>query len=119
MIRWLLALHPRTWRAEYGEELRDLLAIGPLTFGVIVDVLLNAARQHVRVHPLAARLAWGLVASAVVELLAVHLHVTVNILWPPFSPVRAVALGVLLACWLPLARWTRDAVHRRAPVSDW
>lgn len=119
MIRLLLALHPRSWRAEYGEELRDLLAADPLTVAVILDVLHNAARQQGRARPIAVRLVAALALSVVLEIVAVHAYVTANILWPPSSPLRALALGALLSCWVPLARRIVEvARRRRAPASN-
>jgi hypothetical protein len=118
VIRLLLALHPRSWRAEYGEELRDLLRTGPLTAAVIVDVLRNAGRQHVRAHPLTAWIVGASSLSVVVEIVAVHAHVTANIVWPPSTPVRTLTLGVLVACWVPVARRLGQVAQRRlAPAS--
>ena len=48
LVRSLLRLYPSRWRAEYGEELEAMLCSEPLTSSVIVDVLLSAARQHLR-----------------------------------------------------------------------
>ncbi len=48
LVRSLLRLYPSRWRNEYGEELEALLRSEPLTARVIVDVLLSAARQHLR-----------------------------------------------------------------------
>jgi hypothetical protein len=113
MIRLLVALHPRSWRADYGEELRDLLGAAPLTVTVVMDVLRNAGRQHVRAHPLAARVAPALALSVVVEMLAVHAHVTANILWPPATPVRTLTLAALLLPWVPVARRIGEVARRR------
>jgi hypothetical protein len=44
----LLRAYPRCWRDEYGEELAGILAESRLTFGVTMDVLINALRQHFR-----------------------------------------------------------------------
>jgi hypothetical protein len=119
VIGLLLALHPRAWRARYGEELRDLLAQEPLTARVVLDVLLNAARQQVAVHALAARVAVALAISVVVEVLAVRAHVTANILWPPGGPVRTCVLAAPLLPWVPVARRCVAALRSRragAPV---
>jgi hypothetical protein len=48
LVRSLLRLYPSIWRNEYGEELKALLLLRPLTAFVIGDVLLNAGRQHLR-----------------------------------------------------------------------
>jgi peptidoglycan/LPS O-acetylase OafA/YrhL len=113
MIGLLLALHPRSWRVDYGDEFRDVLADTPLTVAVIVDVLRNAGRQHIRAHPLSTRLAAALALSVVVEMVAVHTHVTANILWPPTTPLRSLVLGALLACWVPVMRRVGEAARNR------
>jgi hypothetical protein len=48
LVRSLLRLYPSIWRNEYGEEIEELLLMEPLSASVIGDVLLNAARQHLR-----------------------------------------------------------------------
>ena len=118
MRRLLVALHPRPWRAEYGEELRDLLSTDALSVEVVVDVLRNVARQHLRARPLAVRVALALLLSAVVEVYAVRAGLTRNILWPPSSPARGLALAALLACWVPVARLVAEAVRRRLAPSS-
>jgi hypothetical protein len=80
MIRLLLALHPRSWRARYGDELRALLETTPRTPGVVVDVLRNAGRQHARVHRGRVQVLAAVALSALVEVAAVHAGLTVNIL---------------------------------------
>jgi len=48
----LLRAYPRTWRAEYGEELAAILAPRRFTLGLILDVLAGAGKQHLnRVEP--------------------------------------------------------------------
>jgi hypothetical protein len=113
MIRLLLALHPRSWRDEYGDELGDLLSDGPLSVAVVVDVLRNAGRQHARARPLAVRVAVALLLSAVIEVWAVRTGMTANILWPPSSLQRSLALAALISCWLPVARLAVEATRRR------
>ena len=114
MIGLLLALHPRSWRARYGEEFRSLLEAGPLTMAVVLDVLRNAARQHGRAHALALHFSMALAVSVVVEVVAVGAHLTDNILWPPSTALRAVALAVLVLAWLPVvATLNRSMRHRR------
>lgn len=66
MIGFLLALHPRSWRARYGEEFRALLEADPVTATVVCDVLRNAARQHARSHAAAMQIAAALAVSFVV-----------------------------------------------------
>lgn len=97
----------------YGEEFRALLEAGPFSVSVIRDVLVNAARQHARVHATALRLAAVLALSVVVEVVAVRAQVTDNIVWPPSTAMRAAALAALLLPWLPVARDLRAAARRR------
>lgn len=59
MIRRLLLLYPRDWRARYGDEFAALLEEIPLTPLALLDVLLGA---------LDARLAPGLVPGSVVSM---------------------------------------------------
>lgn len=44
----LVRAYPRSWRAEYGEELAGILGKARLTFRVVADVLAGALRQHLR-----------------------------------------------------------------------
>jgi hypothetical protein len=48
LVRSLVRLYPQFWRAEYGEELAQLLLSRPATTSVVGDVLLSATREHVR-----------------------------------------------------------------------
>ena len=84
-----------------------------LPVAVFVDVLRNAARQHLRARPLAVRVAVALLLSALVELAALRAGLTRNILWPPSSPARALPLVALLACLVPVVRLVAEAARRR------
>ena len=119
MTRLLLALHPRAWRRRYGEEFRALLEDQPLTAAVVLDVLLNAVRQHAAAHQAALGVLVALVLSVVVEVLAIRAHLTDNILWPPTTGPRALALAVLVLPWLPVAdRLAQTVRRRRLSTSD-
>lgn len=48
IIKLLLQLYPKAWRAEYGSELADILTARPLDVRVIADVMSNALWQQVR-----------------------------------------------------------------------
>lgn len=48
-VSWLLRLYPKAWRAEYGDELADILRSRPLTATVCADVMRSALWQHLRV----------------------------------------------------------------------
>ena len=112
MIGLLLALHPRAWRRRYGDEFRALLEASPLTLAVVLDVLLHAVRQHARAHPATGRILGAVAVTVLVEVGAVHEHLTDNILWPPTTVLRALALAMLLLPWLPVATLATDALRR-------
>lgn len=101
MIRLLLALHPGKWRARYGEEYRWLLESSPLTTAAILDVLRNAARLHAGAHPMLLRVLAAAVLSCAGEVLAVQAGLTSNILWPPTTIWRALALAAVITPWTP------------------
>lgn len=103
MIRLLLALHPRAWRTRYGEEYRELLEVSPLTPRTVIDVLLNAVRQHDRAHPRRVRLVAAAFLMALVEVAALRAGLTANLLWAPTTPLRAFVLLAALAPWVPSA----------------
>jgi hypothetical protein len=48
MIRLLLRLYPAAWRAEYGEELAQIVASKSLTAGVLFNVLWSGLRERLR-----------------------------------------------------------------------
>jgi hypothetical protein len=103
MIRLLLALHPRAWRARYGEEYRELMEVRPLTARTVVDVVQNAVRQHDRAHPRRVRLVAAVSLMTLVEIAALRADLTANLLWAPTTPLRAFVLVAALAPWLPSA----------------
>ena len=49
LVRGLLRLYPRSWRARYGAELADLFAPAPLSMSLIVDLIAGAI--DARLHP--------------------------------------------------------------------
>lgn len=119
MIGLLIALYPRSWRTRYGREFRALLEASPVTLAVIGDVMLHAARQHTRAHSLAARVGAALVVSVIAEVIAVHAHMTDNILWSPNSPTRTILLAAVLLPWLPVAgELARSRRHRTPRASS-
>jgi len=92
LIRALVALHPREWRARYGEEFAALLDDVRLTPAAVSDVLANAARLRIREHrPLAEILAAAIVSVAC-HLIAHLAGFAPNILWLPHGPAQAVLL---------------------------
>jgi hypothetical protein len=48
LVLWLMRLYPRSWRAEYGEELATMLRARPFTARVCSDVVSSALWQRVR-----------------------------------------------------------------------
>jgi hypothetical protein len=116
MIRLLIAMHPRLWRARYGEEFRALLENGPLTPAVVLDVLRNAARLHASAHAGVLRIAVALWVSSVAEIFAVRWNLTDNILWVPSTPSRALALAVVVLPWLPVFGALSCRLHSREPT---
>lgn len=41
-MKWLIYLYPKEWRKRYGEEFLYLLEKQPLSFCVVLDIVLNA-----------------------------------------------------------------------------
>jgi hypothetical protein len=97
MRRLLLAMHPRRWRARYGEEFAALLDDTPLTVAVVVDVLCHATGLRLRAHPQLVRVAAAVLTTAAFEIIAVRAGLTDNILWVPSTPLRALGLVAVLA----------------------
>lgn len=52
MVKALVRLYPRPWRERYGQELADLLAVGPLTASVVVDVVRGVLDAHLNLPDL-------------------------------------------------------------------
>lgn len=118
MIRLLFVLYPKAWRRTYGDEFAALLEQTRLTPRVIFDVLTQAAKLHASVHRTRLPVGTAVLVSAAVEIIARTTGLTANILWPPTTPARAVALLALLAPWVVLAaRAHRTRSQRRAAPS--
>ena len=92
LTRILLALYPRSWRNQYGDEYCALLE----DIGVNPSVALDAARaafvlqlkEHRRVLTVTAVL-----VQIVISLwFCVHLHITDNMLWLPTTFLQLVGL---------------------------
>lgn len=103
MIWLLLALHPKRWRARYGTDFLALLEATPLTPSVVLDVLRNAAAMHARAHSTALLVASAVTLSALAQVVAVRADLTDNILWPPSTVLRALALAAVFLPWVPVA----------------
>ncbi len=103
MIRLLVALYPREWRATFGEEFAALIEDTRLTPRAVVDVVVSAgklrAASHRRLGLVLASLLW----SGVMEYLSVRARLTANVLWAPSTPACALALAATIGPWLAFA----------------
>ena len=113
MIGLLVALYPRTWREEFGEEFAALLEDTRLTPGAVFDVVVQAGKLHAgsrrRLTLVLASLLW----SGCLEYLSVRARLTANILWAPATSARALALAATTGPWLALAALTVTRRRRR------
>ena len=103
MIRLLVALYPRKWRATFGEEFAALIEDTRLTPRAVVDVVVSAgklrAASHRRLGLVLASLLW----SGVMVYLFVRARLTANVVWAPSTPARALALAATIGPWLAFA----------------
>ena len=67
-VQTLLRLYPARWRAQYGAEFAELLMQRPLRFAEVVNVVMNAGWQQLRMQE-----PWVLVAVPMLLRLAVYL----------------------------------------------
>jgi hypothetical protein len=103
MIRLLVALYPRRWRATYGEEFAGYLEDTRLTPRAVLDVAVSAGKLHAASHRRLALVLASLLWSGLMEYLSVRAHLTANILWAPSAPARALALAATIGPWLGFA----------------
>jgi len=114
MIRALVALYPGRWRAEFGDEFTALLEDTRLTPGAVADVAVQAGKLQVAAHRWLSFMLAALLWSACLEVLAVHEHLTANILWVPTTPARALALAATVGPWVAgVALARRMGIGRR------
>jgi hypothetical protein len=106
MIGLLVALYPRKWREEFGEEFAALLEEARLTPRAVVDVVVQAAKLHAESHRRPTAVLASLLWSGCLEYLSVRAGLTANILWAPTTPARALALAATTGPWLALAAVT-------------
>lgn len=102
MIGLLVALYPRKWRGEFGEEFAALLEETRLTPLAVADVIVHAGKVHTESHRRLVLVFASLLWSGCLDYLAVRAHLTANILWAPTTLARALALTATLAPWLTL-----------------
>jgi hypothetical protein len=104
MIRLLVALYPRKWRATFGEEFAALLEDTRLTPRAVLDVAVSAGKLRVSDHQRITLAVASLLWSGCLVCLSVHARLTANILWAPTTPARAFALAATLGPWLGFTR---------------
>ena len=103
MIRLLVALYPRKWRATFGEEFTALLEDTRLTPRAILNVAVSAGKLRASGHRRLALVLGSLGWSGCLVYLSVHARLTANILWAPTTFARALALAATLGPWLGFA----------------
>src|SRR5262245_39430336 len=80
LVRWLLRLYPKAWRAEYGAELEGVLLARPLTAAIVLDIARSAMWQRGRATQVSTWVGIGL-------MLAVIGAIVSNIIAsPPYQP---------------------------------
>jgi hypothetical protein len=108
MIRLLVALYPRKWRATFGEEFAALLEDTRLTPRAVFDVVAGAGKLHAAGHRRLALVLVSLLWSGCMVYLSVRARLTANVLWAPTTPARALALAATMGPWMGLA-WVTAA----------
>jgi len=103
MIRLLVALYPRKWRATFGEEFAALLEDTRLTPRAVLDVVAGAGKLHAASHRRLGLVLGSLLWSGCMVYLSVRARLTANVLWAPSTPPRALALAATMSPWLGLA----------------
>jgi hypothetical protein len=103
MTRLLVALYPRKWRAEFGEEFAALLEGSRLTPVAVFDVVVSAGKLQAASHRRLALVLASLLWSGCMVYLSVRARLTANVLWAPSTPARALALAATVGPWLGFA----------------
>jgi len=106
MIGLLVALYPRKWREEFGDEFAALLEDTRLTPRAVFDVAVQAGKLRAESHRRLTLVLVSILWSGGMEYLSVRTHLTANILWAPTTPARALALAATTGPWLALAAVT-------------
>lgn len=114
MIGFLIALHPKRWRNDYGAEYQALLEESPMTVRVILDILRNAGRLHVTARRTLLRVLAALALSSIGEVIAVQGGYADNILWIPSSAPKALLLVAVLLPWALVISTTRRDISTRS-----
>ncbi len=103
MTRLLVALYPRKWRADFGEEFAALLEDTRLTPRAVFDAVVSAGKLHAASHRRLALVLASLPWSGCMEYLSVRARLTANVFWAPSTPARALALAATIGPWLGFA----------------
>jgi hypothetical protein len=93
----LLALYPRWWRDQYGEEYSALLEDTGISPSIAFDVAASALKLWLHEHSrvLAALSVLGQYSFSI--WLCVHLHITDNMFWLPTSLLQTIGLLITYA----------------------
>ena len=98
----LLALHPKAWRHEYGEEYLAFLEQIELGPAAVADVIRHALTLHAHARRCTLQFCAALAISALFEVVARRAGLTANIGWAPTTAARGLALAATVAPWLVL-----------------
>ena len=113
MIRLLVTLYPRKWRATFGDEFAALLEDTRLTPRAVLDVAVQAGKLHLVARRRLALVLGAALWSAGMEAIAVHDHLTANILWAPTNLAGSI---MLLATVIPWSAMAGAALARRVGI---
>jgi hypothetical protein len=102
VARLLVALHPKCWREEYGEEFAALLDESRLSPSAVLDVVTHAAKLQIGAHSGPLLVIAAVIVSVCSEAVALRAGLTANILWAPTNPDRALALFAVVSPWAGL-----------------
>jgi hypothetical protein len=116
VARLLVALHPKCWRREYGEEFAALLEDSQISPSAVLDVVVHAAKLQTRAHSGPLLVIAALMSSVFCEAVALRAGLTANILWAPTNPDRALALFGVVSPWAVLLVRARTRRQLRAPA---
>jgi hypothetical protein len=109
LISLLVGLHPKRWRAEYGDEYRALLEQTPLTARIVADVLGAAVRLQLAARRVVLCSVAALLLSSIGEVIAVHGGYSDNILWIPSSAVKLMLLAAVILPWVAVIAVVRGS----------
>jgi hypothetical protein len=107
MRELLLKLYPKSWRAEYGDELRGVLAERSLTSAIIADVAVGALTERWR------RTEPWIIVGVTGAIWIAALFIRSIMAPPPYSDHTGIGYSALVmtgvACWTVLRGGTSPA----------